>query len=64
MERTGFIVHAHTDYYEMEAAHADPLNRMRIIETGPVEQFKDQYDLVLMVINMKGYAQENNVRVK
>ncbi|MEA5051175.1 MAG: glycoside hydrolase family 3 N-terminal domain-containing protein [Oscillospiraceae bacterium] len=64
LERVGFAVTAHRDYYEMEAEHADPMNRMRIIEAEPVEEFKKKYDLVLMVVNMKGYAQENNVRIK
>ena len=29
-----------------------------------MEEFKEKYDLVLLVINMVGYAQENNVRIK
>ena len=29
-----------------------------------VEEFKEKYDVVFVFINMKGYAQENNVRLK
>ena len=64
LERLGFQVSCNTDYYEMECQNPSPINRFRIIETEPVELFKSRYDLVLMVVNMKGYAQENNVRVK
>ena len=64
LERCGFAVTCNTDYYEMEAACPSPINRFRIIETEPVEVFKSKYDLALVVVNMKGYAQENNVRVK
>ena len=30
---------------------------------GKVEEFKKKYDAVFVFINMKGYAQENNVRL-
>lgn len=64
LERAGFEVTAHTDYYEMEHAGPSPFNFFRIIETEPVEEFKKKYDLVFMFFHMKGYAQENNVRIK
>ncbi|MCI7594645.1 MAG: glycosyl hydrolase [Lachnospiraceae bacterium] len=64
LERAGFQVTAHKDYYEMEVEKPDSVNRLRIIETEPVEEFKKNYDLVMMFVNMKGYAQENNVRIK
>lgn len=64
LERAGFAVTAHTDYYEMEHEGPNVMNRWRIIETEPVEQFKRKYDVVFMFFNMKGYAQENNVRIK
>jgi beta-N-acetylhexosaminidase len=64
LERVGFEVTDNKDYYEMEAEKPDFANRMRIMDTEPVEEFKKKYDLVMMFVNMKGYAQENNVRVK
>ena len=64
LERVGFEVTAHTDYYEMEAEKADVKNRFRIIQTESSEEFRKKYDVVFMFVHMKGYAQENNVRVK
>ena len=64
LERAGFEVTCHTDYYEMECEKQDVANRRRIMQTESVEEFKKKYDVVFMFINMKGYAQENNVRVK
>lgn len=64
LERVGFEVTCHTDYYEMECEKMDILNRFRAMQTESVEEFKKKYDVVFMFINMKGYAQENNVRVR
>ena len=64
LERAGFEVDAHQDYYEMECENPNPANQHRIMFTPPVEEFKAKYDIVFMFIHMKGYAQENNVRVK
>ena len=64
LERVGFEVTCHTDYYEMECEKMDILNRFRAMQTERVEEFKKKYDVVFMFINMKGYAQENNVRVR
>ena len=64
LERVGFTVDCHQDYYEMECEQMSPMNAFRIMETPSVEEFKSKYDVVFMVVHMKGYAQENNVRVK
>lgn len=64
LERAGFEVAAHTDYYEMECEKMSPMNAFRIMEHEPVEVFKEKYDVVFMFVHMKGYAQENNVRIK
>lgn len=64
LERAGFEVDSHKDYYELECEKMDPSNRMKIIEVPPVEEFKAKYDIVFMFVHMKGYAQENNVRLK
>ena len=64
LERVGFTVDAHEDYYEMECKQMSPANFYRIMETPPVEEFKKKYDVVFMFVHMKGYAQENNVRLK
>ena len=64
LERAGFTVDCHQDYYEMECEQMSPMNAFKIMETPSVEEFKSKYDVVFMVVHMKGYAQENNVRVK
>ena len=64
LERAGFTVDAHEDYYEMECRQMSPANAFRIMDTPPVEEFKKKYDVVFMFVHMKGYAQENNVRLK
>lgn len=64
LERAGYQVTPHTDYYEMEVEKPDFQNRFRITRSGPAEEFRSKYDLVLMFFHMKGYAQENNVRIK
>ncbi len=64
LERAGFIVDDHKDFYELECEHPSPVNAFRIMETPPVEEFKKKYDIVFVFVHMKGYAQENNVRVK
>ena len=48
----------------MECKGMSPMNAFRIMETPPVEEFKKKYDVVFMFVHMKGYAQENNVRLK
>ena len=64
LERAGFTVDDHKDYYEMECEQMSPANSFKIMATPPVEEFKKKYDVVFMFVHMKGYAQENNVRVK
>ena len=64
LERVGFTVDCHKDYYEMECEQMSPMNAYRIMDHVPVEPFKQQYDVVFVFVHMKGYAQENNVRVK
>lgn len=64
LQRAGFEVDDHKDYYEMECEQMSPVNAFRIMETPPVEEFKKKYDVVFMFVHMKGYAQENNVRIK
>lgn len=63
LERAGFEVTAQPSYYELEAAAPNVFNRWKLTHSGPIEKFKSSYDLVLLVTNMKGYAQTNNVRL-
>ena len=35
-----------------------------MMDCGRMEEFRANYDVVFLVINVKGYAQENNVRLR
>ena len=62
LEAAGFEVDLHPNYYDMERTAPHPFNRIKMMQCGSVEEFKAKYDVVFVVINMKGYAKENNVR--
>lgn len=64
LEKAGFTVDLNESYYELEAKEHSPLNKFRIMDKPTVEEFKSRYDVVFVFVNMTGFAQENNVRVK
>ena len=64
LEKAGFVVDVNKSYYEMELEQTSKFNRYKVMEMPGVEEFKNKYDVVFVFINMKGYAQENNVRIK
>ncbi|MBE5910411.1 glycoside hydrolase family 3 protein [Pseudobutyrivibrio sp.] len=63
LEDAGFNVTAPKDLYEFEAEQPSKFNKFKVIGHVNREEFKKNTDLVLFVINMKGYAQTNNVRL-
>lgn len=64
LEKAGFIVDVNKSYYEMEMEGMSKYNRYKVMDMPGVEEFKQKYDVVFVFVNMKGYAQENNVRLK
>ncbi len=64
LERAGFKVDINESYYDMEMKESSPWNKFKAMDMPPVEEFKSKYDIVFVFVHMKGYAQENNVRVK
>ena len=64
LERAGFEVDVNESYYELEMKEMSPFNRYKVMDMPGAEEFKKKYDIVFVFVNMKGYAQENNVRVK
>ncbi len=65
LEKAGFEVDLHKSFYEVEKENPGKTNLWSILEaTEKMEEFKEKYDLVILAINMVGYAQENNVRIK
>lgn len=63
LERVGFDVDLHENFFEMERKNPKAPNKVLVRKCGTVEEFRAKYDVVFMFINMKGYAQENNVRL-
>ena len=63
LEAAGFNVTAPKDYYELEMEQQSPFNKFKVMGHENREEFKKNTDVVLFVVNMKGYAQTNNVRL-
>lgn len=60
----GYDVHMHDSYYDLILKSGmNKENELKSVLIGKVEDFKKKYDAVFVFINMKGYAQENNVRL-
>ncbi|MDD6715124.1 MAG: glycoside hydrolase family 3 N-terminal domain-containing protein [Firmicutes bacterium] len=63
LEKAGFSVTAPEDYYEMEMKEQSVFHRFKVMNTPKISDFRQSYDWVLVVSNMQGYAQTNNVRI-
>lgn len=65
LERAGFEVDVCPSYHDLEVENGvSPMNFVKMLNHEPREEFKSKHDLALVVINVKGYAQENEVRVR
>lgn len=65
LEKMGYDVHLHDSYYDLTLAEGITKDTMfRSVLIGKVEEFKKKYDAVFVFVNMKGYAQANNVRLE
>ena len=65
LERAGYQVHMHDSYYDLVLKEGISLEtELKSVVIGKVEEFKAKYDAVFVFINMKGYAQGNNVRLE
>lgn len=64
LEKAGFQVDVNDSFYDLEQRERSPFNKFKIMAMPTFESFKKQYDIVFVFVHMKGYAQENNVRVK
>ena len=55
----------HESYYDLVLDDGiTKETELRSVIIGKVEEFKKKYDVVFVFINMKGYAQANNVRLE
>ena len=65
LERAGFQVDLCPDFYDLELENGvSPRNMGIMMSHPPRDEFAANYDLVLLVVNVKGYAQENWVRLR
>ena len=65
LENAGFAVDVAPNFHDLEVEKGpSPANMMTMMDCGKMEEFRAKYDVVFLVINVKGYAQENNVRLR
>lgn len=65
LEQAGFEVDVCPNYHDLEVENGvSPMNFVKMLEQGTREKFINNHDVVFLFINIKGYAQENNVRVR
>lgn len=65
LERAGFTVDAAPNFHDLEVEKGpSPENLMTMMNCGKMEEFVSRYDVAFLVINVKGYAQENCVRLR
>ena len=64
LERVGFQVTQCPSFYDRENAEGvHPMNFVRMILPGPRKKFIENYDVVFVFVNIKGYAQKNVERL-
>ncbi|RZS94456.1 glycoside hydrolase family 3 protein [Cuneatibacter caecimuris] len=65
LQRAGFEVSVAPSMADLEVEYGvRPENNTLMTNCGSRKDFQDNYDAVMMFINVKGYAQENNVRIR
>lgn len=65
LERAGFTVDVAPNFHDLEVEKGvSPDNMVTMMNCGKMEDFVSKYDVVFLVINVKGYAQENCVRLR
>lgn len=64
LKSLGYEAELHDSYYDLVLRDGITGEvELKSVIIGKVEEFKKKYDAVFVFINMKGYAQENNVRL-
>ena len=65
LEEAGFNVDMHESYHDLSAKNGHNIKDiMNSMFSESVKEMKSNYDAVIMFVNMKGYCQENVVRVQ
>lgn len=65
LKKVGFDVDVALNFHDLEVEKGvSPQNQLDMMRCGKMEDFRNKYDAVFLVFNIKGYAQENNVRIR
>ncbi|MDE7310903.1 MAG: glycosyl hydrolase, partial [Eubacterium sp.] len=65
LERAGFDVSVAPNFHDLEAEEGPkPEHMLKMMDCGTMKDFAASYDVVFLVLHIKGYAQENNVRLR
>ncbi len=65
LEKAGFTVDVAPNFHDLEVSEGPgPFLFLKMMECGSMEEFRNKYDVVFFVIHIKGYAQENVVRLR
>lgn len=65
LERAGFTVDICPNFHDLEVENGvSPMNFAKMLNHGTRKGFISRHDIVFLFINVKGYAQENEVRVR
>ncbi|MBQ0001327.1 MAG: glycoside hydrolase family 3 protein [Clostridiales bacterium] len=65
LKAAGFDVDVAPNYHDLEVAEGPSFKHMlTMMDCGKMEDFRNKYDVVFLVVYVKGYAQENEVRLR
>lgn len=65
LERAGFAVDVCPSFHDLEVENGvSPLNFVKMLNPTSRKDFVSSHDVALVVLNVKGYAQENEVRIR
>ena len=65
LQNKGFEVDVCPSFHDLEVENGPSfMNMLKMMDKGSCEKFKETHDFALLVINVKGYAQENWVRLR
>lgn len=65
LEKAGFEVDLCPNYHDLEVENGvSPMNFVKMLNHESREKFISEHDVVFLFINVKGYAQENHVRLR
>lgn len=64
LEEAGFEVTQCPCFYDLEVEKGvNPMNFVKMMIQGKRSDFKEKYDVIFLVVNIKGYAQKNTERI-